>query len=313
MGVESYVEVFTLLIGWHLYNVIWDVLSSTGIVYLPFLGILIDHWRDGFISGGERNGAATTLRSLEIDLYLAFTVVVLACVPNGFTTLERGAVTFTPLATTAEPRPTTVTGASSGSTFQSALSVTPPKVNVPVWWYSVMALSSGVTRAIIAGSGLSLDNFRLLSDVAGEASIDDSRLRAEAQRFRDECFVPARTAYLKSVPSAAAAGAIATHGPADPEWMGSHAFLADPKLYASMHAATEVPGWPFDAARDKDMAGAGTVPAFGRPTCKEWWEGDGTTDGLQKRFNDQLRTFSRLEDLVGTFGPHLTDARRQTW
>jgi hypothetical protein len=58
------------------------------------------------------------------------------------------------------------------------------------------------------------------------------------------------------------------------------------------------------------MAGAGTVPAFGRPTCKEWWEGDGSTDGLQERFKDQLRLTSKLEDLIGTFGPDLTEAQK---
>ncbi len=46
MSVDSYLELFTTLFGWSFYNVIWDVLVGTGIVYLPFLGILIDNWRE---------------------------------------------------------------------------------------------------------------------------------------------------------------------------------------------------------------------------------------------------------------------------
>ena len=46
MSVDSYLELFTTLYGWSFYHVLWDALVATGIVYLPFLGILIDHWRE---------------------------------------------------------------------------------------------------------------------------------------------------------------------------------------------------------------------------------------------------------------------------
>jgi hypothetical protein len=52
MSVDSYLELFTSLFGWAFYGILWDVLVSTGIVYLPFLGILIDNWREP-AQGGE--------------------------------------------------------------------------------------------------------------------------------------------------------------------------------------------------------------------------------------------------------------------
>ena len=52
MSVDSYLELFTSLFGWTFYGILWDVLVSTGIVYLPFLGILIDNWREP-AQGGE--------------------------------------------------------------------------------------------------------------------------------------------------------------------------------------------------------------------------------------------------------------------
>ncbi len=46
MTVDSYLELFTTLFGWTFYGILWDVLVGTGIVFLPFLGILIDNWRE---------------------------------------------------------------------------------------------------------------------------------------------------------------------------------------------------------------------------------------------------------------------------
>ena len=38
MSVDSYLELFTSLFGWTFYGILWDVLVTTGIVYLPFPG-----------------------------------------------------------------------------------------------------------------------------------------------------------------------------------------------------------------------------------------------------------------------------------
>ena len=42
MAVDSTLELYTTLFGWFFYNSIWDVLVASGMVFLPFLGILID-------------------------------------------------------------------------------------------------------------------------------------------------------------------------------------------------------------------------------------------------------------------------------
>jgi len=52
MTVDSYLELFTTLFGWTFYGILWNVLVGTGIVFLPFLGILIDNWREP-AEGGE--------------------------------------------------------------------------------------------------------------------------------------------------------------------------------------------------------------------------------------------------------------------
>jgi hypothetical protein len=310
MAVNSYAEIFTTLIGWHMYNVIWDVLASTGIVFAPFLAMVVSHWRTAIVDGEEAGGASAGLRALEIDVYVGLFVLMIAGMPTSLTALNRNGVFYTPPATTASPSPTTATGASPGSTFGITLGSTPPVVNVPVWWYSVMALSSGLTTAIISGAGLTLDDVRKVTEAAKHASIDSPQLRYELQRFYNECYIPARTRFLDAPASPAANAAITSYGVDDPEWIGSHAFRDDPDLYGALYADAEVPGWAVDAVRDRDRIGHPVPPTWGRPTCKEWWEGSASGQGLQTRVVDAAATTSDLDELVATFGESLSPERR---
>lgn len=310
MGVNSYAEIFTTLIGWHMYNVIWDVLASTGIVFVPFVAMIVSHWRTAFIDGEEAGGASAGLRALELDVYIGLFVLMLAGVPTSLTALNRSAVFYAPPATTANPSPTTATGASPQSTFGMTLSGTPPVVNVPVWWYSVMAVSSGVTTAIVSGAGLSLDDVRRVTDAAKHASVDSPQLRHELQRFYNECYIPARTRFLGAPASPAANAAITTYGVDDPEWIGSHVFRDDPDLYGALYADREVPGWAVDPTRDADRVGHPVPPTWGRPTCKEWWEGSASGQGLRTRLVGAAASTSDLDALVTTFGASLSAERR---
>jgi hypothetical protein len=310
MGVNSYAEIFTTLIGWHMYNVIWDVLASTGIVFVPFVAMVVSHWRTAFIDGEEAGGASAGLRALELDVYIGLFVLMIAGVPTSLTALNRGTVFHTPPATTANPSPTTATGASPQSTFGMTLGGTPPVVNVPVWWYSVMALSSGVTTAIVSGAGLTLDDLRRVTQAAKHASVDSPQLRHELQRFYNECYIPARTRFLGAPASAAANAAITTYGADDPEWIGSHVFRDDPDLYSALYADREVAGWAVDPVRDADRIGHPVPPTWGRPTCKEWWEGSASGQGLRTRLVDAAASTSDLDALVKTLGASLTAERR---
>lgn len=310
MGVDSYAELFTLILGWQFYNVVWDVLSSTGIVYLPFLGILIEHWRDAFVAGEDGNGAGQAVRAMEMELYIALTVVMLACVPTSLTPLNKTAVFYTPPATTANPTPTTVYGNASSSTFDTALGPSVPgTVNVPVWWYSVLALSAGIDSAIISGSNVSLDGLMNLAQASRMAQINDPAVRDELVRFYNECFVPARSLYLNNkLATAPVTAALTTYGASDPEWVGSHAFQDEPTLYASLYASREVAGWIFDPTRDADLAGASTLPTWGRPDCKQWWQD--ATIGLQAKLLAQAAGTSKLNTMVSAYGSSLTTAQQ---
>ena len=105
MSVDSYLELFTTLFGWAFYGVLWDVLVGTGIVYLPFLGILIDNWREPAEGGEFGTATGLSLRRMEIELFIALLVVVLAGQPAALTPLNAGTLSYSPIPTLGNPAP----------------------------------------------------------------------------------------------------------------------------------------------------------------------------------------------------------------
>jgi hypothetical protein len=103
MGVDSYLELFTTLYGWALYNNIWSVLTGTGLAFIPFIVILIRNFVAVNTSMEFNAGSRPSVRRMEIDIALALTVVVLAAQPA--LNLEASELRYVPAATLADPTP----------------------------------------------------------------------------------------------------------------------------------------------------------------------------------------------------------------
>ncbi len=282
MSVDSYLELFTTMYGWAFAGIIRDVLVDTGIIFLPFLFIVLGTWLKAHeMSVTDRADAAWMIRKMEVEFWTAIFVLAFCFTPVG-TTLQNVNLYYTPPATKLNAAPVVANGASSDSTYDAAFGSVPQQLSLPPWWFAVMSLSSGINDAVKGGIAGGLSGFREVEEMARTAAVEDPTLRAEVQRFFNECYLPARTRFLQDVPSAAAAAALSTWGEADPDWIGSHAFQADPDLYPSIYASAGVPGFALDVAGgDADMDANSVVPAYGRPTCLEWWTD--TDTGLRTR------------------------------
>ena len=105
MTVDSYLELFTTLFGWMFYGILWDVLVTTGLVYLPFVGILVDHWRRAHVAADGGGASGFSLRSIEQDLIIAITVIVMAAQPAPLTPLMPHVLSYTPPSTISDPSP----------------------------------------------------------------------------------------------------------------------------------------------------------------------------------------------------------------
>ena len=304
MTVDSYLELFTTLFGWVFYNILWDVLAGTGIVFLPFLGILIDNWREPAEGSESATASGLSLRRMEIELFIALLVVVLAGQPAALTPLDSGTLRYTPPPTLTDPAPVPATPGAPRSTFGAAgFTGSPSTVNLPVWWYAVLAMASGLNHAVVEGLP-SVADLRTYEQQARLATIADPRLRREVSDFFSQCYVPARSKYQAERPATPAVQTLlGTYGPDDPDWMGSHVYRETAGYYGAFRPSMPVPGWTYHPARDTEYD-PGAPPAWGKPWCRQWWEENSI--GLRRKLIEQAdATSAGFSGLVVAVAPAL--------
>ena len=310
MSVDSYLELFTTLFGWTFYGILWDVLVSTGIVYLPFLGILIDNWREPAEGGEVGHASGLSLRRVEIELFVALLVVVLAGQPATLMPLNAGILSYAPPPTLLDPTPSTATVASPQSTYgATGFTGAANTVNVPVWWYAVMAISAGFNHAVVEGLPTVSDR-RTLAQQARLATIADPRLRQEVSDFFSHCYIPARSRYQTRRPGSPSITALlTTYGMSDPDWLGSHIYRDTAGYYDTLRPTMPITGWVYNPARDTEYDSI-SPPAWGKPYCKEWWEDPAI--GLKQRLvNEANATSSGFAGMVTTVAPTLAIEQQQ--
>ncbi|MFC1560495.1 conjugal transfer protein TraG N-terminal domain-containing protein [Pseudomonadota bacterium] len=309
MSVDSYLELFTTLFGWTFYGILWDVLLGTGIVFLPFLGILIDNWREPAEGGEFGTVTGLSLRRMELDMFIALLVVVLAGQPAALTPLNASALNYTPPPTLINPTSSTATVASPQSTYGSTgFTGSPATVNIPVWWYAVLAMTSGFNHAVVEGLP-SASDMRTYEQQARLATIADPRLRQEVSDFFSQCYIPARSKYQSERPvTAAISTLLTTHGPDDPDWMGSHVYRNTAGYYDTLRPATQIPGWIFNVVRDTEYDVA-SPPTWGKPYCKEWWE-HGSIGLREKLINEADASSAGFSGLVVAVAPLLASEQQ---
>jgi len=309
MTVDSYLELFTTLFGWTFYNILWDVLLGTGIVFLPFLGILIDNWREPAEGGEFGTVTGLSLRRMELELFIALLVVVLAGQPAALTPLNASTLSYSAPPTLINPTPTTATVAAPQSTYGSTgFTGSSATVNIPVWWYAVLSMASGFNHAVVEGIPSVVD-MRTYEQQARLATIADPRLRQEVSDFFSQCFIPARSKYQSERPNTAAVNTLlTTYGPDDTDWMGSHVYRNTAGYYDTLRPTMQITDWAFNATRDTEYDPA-APPAWGKPYCKEWWE-DSSIGLRQKLVNEADSTSSGFSGLVVAVAPTLASEQQ---
>ena len=309
MSVDSYLELFTMLFGWIFYGILWDVLLGTGIVFLPFLGILIDNWREPAEGGEFGSVTGLSLRRMELEMFIALLVVVLAGQPAALTPLNASALNYTPPPTLINSTPSTATITAPQSTYgATGFTGSPGTVNIPVWWYAVLSMASGFNHAVVEGLPSAAD-MRTYEQQARLATIADPRLRQEVSDFFSQCYIPARSKYQAERPATTAISTLLmTHGPHDPDWMGSHVYRNTAGYYDTLRPTTQIAGWAFNVVRDTEYDVA-SPPTWGKPYCKEWWE-DGSIGLREKLINEADATSAGFSGLVVAVAPVLASEQQ---
>ena len=301
MGMDSYLELFTSIIGWTVANVIYGVLVDTGIVFLPIAISIISIWLEAYNIGAENGAVEGAIRKMETKILCSLFVISMCFVPTSWSTLSKASLLYTPDGDVMNHNPATVTGNASGTTYDTAFADSGQAgVPVPLWWYTVMGLTSGVNSAVRTGVSQGALGLRQSEQLAQLATIQSPRLRSEAQAFRDQCFVPAHALFHRpdNPPSELAEQIFSENatGADDTEWIGSKLFQQDPKYYASFRAWQPIAGFVMRDGGD-DLDAAPDATGFSMPNCKRWWATEEV--GLRARLmNMSSSTLQRLSDRV---------------
>lgn len=321
MQVDSYLELFTTMYGWAFANIIGEILTGTGLAALPFALIIFNAWREAKEQGMGHDGILSLLESVETKLITAAFVMCMCFATTPVTSLHNIHLSYTPESSvdSETAQPVTLKGG-TGSGYDAAMadavtgtfSKSGNLSQVPAWWFTAMAISSGVNSAFRAGVNNSDRDLRMIAEMARMATIEDPALLHDLQRFYSECFVPARSKYLamdRTTLSASGLSIVAsggTYGPTDVDWAGSQLFRTEQGFYGSMRSYNPVPGWAIDFSRDVEYIQtpapegspeAGYVnPDWGRPTCKQWWESDNV--GIRERLINHSSSWRRFAQKV---------------
>ncbi len=327
LTVGSYLELYTTMYGWLVYNLIWDLLVMTMIAFLPFGWIIAKNWRDAVASSDERPPATVAVKRVTIELSIAFIVLFLAGIP--MYQLRPQLIEYHPTPTFENLNPAPVTQATDPTTYKTTLgahTVEGGIVEIPAWWWVTSAISTGMAHAIAQALPREGD-IRAAQQQIGQVNINDPQTVAEYGQFVSDCFAPARAKLQQLISMKGTAGlpagiasAIATYGNVDVEWAGSHGFLDSEGFYkpssnsfdtgAGLRARSPVEGWPGDTQQERDLGLAG------KPWCDDWWLGTGGL-GLKEKLlletqaNDGLwtRMKTAVSQLAGVDAITLEDTR----
>jgi hypothetical protein len=310
MHVDSYLEIFTTLYGWAFANIIGEVLVGLGLFALPFLVLPFQIWRDAKESAAAGASAEGLSEAIQVKIIIALFVFVFAFCTTPFTTLVN--LSYTPVATASNPNPATATVGNTGTTYDQAMpqvsSISPNTgtlSSAPMWWYLVMALSSGLNDSVRAGITSAYTDLSDVLALGRLATVNDPALKADINRFYTECYLPARSQYLRMDKNTLDAGSQAIidpsnkdYGPTDVDWMGSQLFVSDSHFYPAIHSRRPVVQFPAtaDEPNNANVGGGditGTTSAYGWPTCLQWWSDP--ANGIRARIAGQSSsTIQRL-------------------
>lgn len=296
MSVTGYLALYTTLLGWQQYESLWGIAVGTGLIYLPFVGIVLKSAFVPFTSMGAKDAAQIAVRRLSLNVLMALLVIAFAAAPA--VRLDPKVLHYEPFCTQSAKQ---ATPGNTGTTYDSM--PIPTGVRVPIFWYLVMAVSNGVTHAAEVGLGCSPIDYRLLHTQLNTSKINDTQLEKEVVDFYQYCYEPALSDYnrhkMTDGQEAQAKQSIQKNGQDDIKWLGSETFMTVGGFYDTHRSSESIKGFPYVPSRDFEDGQVGT-PKYGKPDCKSWWADP--TSGLHKRLTEKLPP--SLLQTLRNFGDH---------
>jgi hypothetical protein len=257
MTVTGYLALYTTLLGWQQYESLWQIAVQTGLIYLPFISLLLSSTLVPFTSAPVGEAGLVALKRVLLQLLTAFLVMAFAATP--MMPLDPKVLHVETLCQSDEAN----TPGHTKTTYDKSFPV-PTGVKIPLFWYGVMAVSNGITHAANSVLPCSAIDYRALHTQLETTPIQEPKLKQAVSQFYTDCYLPAYSQYLHQD--------VGKDNKSEVDWLGSKHFLEQPGFYDSFQAHQSVPGFRFNKTRDIESAQLSHPPIDGNPTCKEWWE-----------------------------------------
>lgn len=277
MIVTGYLSLYTTLLGWQQYQSLWEIACGAGLIYLPFMGMILRQTFQPFSTLNSTDASLTAIKSLLLNLVTALLIIAFAAKP--LISLDPQVLHVEVLC---KETPGETTPGHTQTTYDQAFPI-PTGVKVPLFWYAVMTVSNGITHAASVTLPCSPIDYRALHTQLETAQIEDPKLKQAVTQFYRDCYLPAYSTYLTKQTQE---GSLHQPNTEDIGWLGSQTFLNGSELYDTHQATQSVSGFAFNPLRDVESNQLDHPPQNGNPTCKEWWEDP--THGLHTQLKHAL-------------------------
>lgn len=262
MIVNSYLELTTTLIGWHVANGIAELMTQTGLIFLPLAAVLVRNWAGPMRSQEAKGAAAVSLRRMELDVALIIVIVLFFFLPA--VPIQPGNIQYFDT-----EQDTKVTANNADVPLLKDVEY-PNEIRVPLAWWLVHEISSFATKAIVGiidSMGDPTTLRPILMRVADMKLLEPSLVK-EIQNFRSDCYEPALAKFqgLDNTPQI-------PNQFHDVDWIGSRMFVQTPGFYKKC-TNIESCGTGYHARKyQQSWAGINASQSFGsgRPFCDVWW------------------------------------------
>jgi hypothetical protein len=278
MVVFSPLSLYTTYLGWQQYEVLFNALWQTGLLYLGFLMVGYRFLKNVLApSGSTHHAAEHALNNFLYELAITFLICgifVYPCVP-----LEEKALSFKPMCgikkgTDAKTSTIKDTGTSYDEAFADVLT---SSVKMPIGFAILQNYMSGLTYGLMKVTGCTDSLQAIEGDLI--STYLPTEVREQALNFHRQCFLEARNSYYNEPHDKTKIDEILKNygGEEDLKWMGSKVFQT--MYYNKIHARQPVPGFSFKEAPNSNLEKAAErgdidtkhLPEEGYPTCNQWW------------------------------------------
>ena len=287
MPVGSPLEMYTTVLGWHIYNGFWDLIAHTGLVLIPFGWMALNNMVEARKSASKTDVGIKAFRRTEVELITAFFVMFLFAVPS----IHLRTATVKYIHSSCELNGTQLERTTQSKTFGATRSTYDQNVGEPIIaildgsqpgippvWYLMASYMRAIPEALKQTLPCNPD-LRLLATDLQNAAIQNLYLRDELAMFQRDCWHPSVNQFLREKPEIP--GGDDKNIKRDISWAGSNFFLQTPGYYDSFRVKEPLKSFSYDQVRDETKMTPEHAQGRGMPYCREWWQSP--SEGLRER------------------------------